>query len=56
MNFAPHAIEQNFSDNQSVVIYRIMIQHIVLLKVARIIHKIIIDCEISYFDGRASDN
>ena len=36
--------------NQTVMIYRIMIQHVILLKVTRVIHKIIVNGKISDLD------
>ena len=35
------------ADNKPVIIYRIMIEHVVFLEVSRIIHKIVVDGEVS---------
>ena len=45
-----------FADNKPVIICRIMIEHVVFLEVSRIIHKIIVDGEVSDLDCRARDN
>ena len=44
-----------FADNKPVIIYRIMVEDIVLLEVSRIIHKIIVDSEVAYLDCRARE-
>ena len=44
------------TDNKPVIIYRIMIEYIVFLEVSRIIHKVIVDGEVSDLDCRACDN
>ena len=45
-----------FADNKPVIIYRIMVEDIVLLEVSRIIHKIIVDGEASDLDCWERDN
>jgi len=44
------------ADDEPVIVYRIMIKHIVFLKIARVVHKVIVNSEISDFDGRTGDN
>ena len=45
-----------FADNKPVIICRIMIEQVVFLEVSRIIHKIIVDGEVSDLAYRACDN
>ena len=46
-----------FADFQPVVITtRIVIQHIVLLKIARVMHKVVVHCVFAHFDGGISDS
>lgn len=44
------------TDNKPVIIYRIMIEHVVFLKVSRIIHKVIVDGKVPDLDCGARDN
>ena len=39
-----------FTDNQTVMVYRIMIQHVILLKLTRVIYEVIVNGEISDLD------
>lgn len=39
-----------FTDNQTVMVYRIMIQHVILLKLTRVIYEVIVNGEISDSD------
>lgn len=48
--------QAKLTDNKPVIIYRIMIEHVVFLKVSRIIHKVIVDGKVSDLDCRARDN
>lgn len=48
--------QAEFADNKPVIIYRIMVEDIVLLDVPRIIHKVIVDGEVSDLDCRSCDN
>ena len=54
--FCSAGYRAEFTDNKPVIIYRIMIEHVVLLEVSRVIHKIIVDGEVSDLDCRACDN
>ena len=42
-----------FAYNQTVMVYRIVVQHVILLKITRVIHEIIVNGEISDLNIRA---